>query len=123
MRISDWSSDVCSSDLLRRPGLRPDLRKDYVAVLDRDCDRAQRFAAAGAGDADAAGQFERRAVHGADQIAFAALEALSRRPVPATAGVRADVEPGVDGVAVAWPEQRPGFAVAASFAFCESPAL
>src|SRR3546814_8628680 len=97
MSISDWSSDVCSSDL--------------------------RFAAAGAGDADAAGQFERRAVHGADQVAFAALEELPRRPVEAAAGVRADVEPGADGVAVAVQDQRFGVAVDGRFGLVESTVL
>src|SRR3546814_12258552 len=28
MRISDWSSDVCSSDLLRHPALEPGLAAD-----------------------------------------------------------------------------------------------
>src|SRR3546814_14283376 len=36
MRISDWSSDVCSSDLLRagqRPRINRRLLADYLAVL------------------------------------------------------------------------------------------
>src|SRR3546814_11610428 len=32
MRISDWSSDVCSSDLLKHPRLHVDLR-DYVGLI------------------------------------------------------------------------------------------
>src|SRR3546814_5923865 len=39
MRISDWSSDVCSSDLLRRPGLDRvdiiDAKRQHVLVVDR----------------------------------------------------------------------------------------
>src|SRR3546814_5639866 len=47
MRISDWSSDVCSSDLLRstngyRLGFRllagTQLREQFVVVLERFCD-------------------------------------------------------------------------------------
>src|SRR3546814_2900104 len=34
MRISDWSSDVCSSDLLGRQHDRDDLRIDAFAALD-----------------------------------------------------------------------------------------
>src|SRR3546814_177147 len=55
MRISDWSSDVCSSDLFRLPGARParlldaDLRGDRQAPLHHR--RLQRMAAAvAAGD-------------------------------------------------------------------------
>src|SRR3546814_1466532 len=35
MRISDWSSDVCSSDLLADIVLRIDDRDDHVRTLDR----------------------------------------------------------------------------------------
>src|SRR3546814_8365369 len=34
MRISDWSSDVCSSDLLWMPGARDPTRADYVAEFE-----------------------------------------------------------------------------------------
>jgi len=56
-------------------------------------------------------QFEACAVHGAHQQAVPALEEFARRPVQATAGMRADVEPGPDGVAVAMQDQRFGRAV------------
>ena len=56
-------------------------------------DFAQRFAAAGAGHAFAAPQFETRAVHGADQQAFAAAQELAGRPIQPTSGVRADIQP------------------------------
>src|SRR3546814_14543598 len=32
MRISDWSSDVCSSDLLTGPGLRVTVQRDGVTL-------------------------------------------------------------------------------------------
>src|SRR3546814_12385383 len=35
MRISDWSSDVCSSDLLERPAARYVDRCQYVAVVEQ----------------------------------------------------------------------------------------
>src|SRR3546814_20292737 len=35
MRISDWSSDVCSSDLLQRAGDREDLLVEHGDFLDR----------------------------------------------------------------------------------------
>src|SRR3546814_6095987 len=45
MRISDWSSDVCSSDLVARPGAhRAD--RDLDAVAHRDDDERQRGAPA-----------------------------------------------------------------------------
>src|SRR3546814_6812308 len=40
MRISDWSSDVCSSDLLARLGLAGDRRRDGAVGADRDRGRA-----------------------------------------------------------------------------------
>src|SRR3546814_16390867 len=35
MRISDWSSDVCSSDLLERPAARYVDQCQYVAVVEQ----------------------------------------------------------------------------------------
>src|SRR3546814_6231903 len=43
MRISDWSSDVCSSDLRRRPGTGPDRLRDTVGQ-DRIAERTLRLA-------------------------------------------------------------------------------
>src|SRR3546814_19697856 len=37
MRISDWSSDVCSSDLLRKMSIRRATFFDVVAVISRKC--------------------------------------------------------------------------------------
>src|SRR3546814_16960790 len=54
MRISDWSSDVCSSDLLARPGrrlARLDWRADRIPV-GREAGAAAGVAQPGFGDAD-----------------------------------------------------------------------
>src|SRR3546814_8076182 len=49
MRISDWSSDVCSSDLLAdfRPGLGPDERAVLAELADGSIGEALRLADAG----------------------------------------------------------------------------
>ena len=68
--------------------------------------RAQRLAAARAGHAFAAAQFEAGAMRSADQQAVLALEELARRPVEAAAGMRADVEPRPHVIAITIQDQR-----------------
>src|SRR3546814_12826436 len=60
MRISDWSSDVCSSDLLAVRGARPDILGKGarpVAVITR----GEKFRAGG--ERTAVVEFQRRAAH------------------------------------------------------------
>lgn len=57
-------------------------------------DFAQMFAATGAGDALATGQFETCAMHRAHQQALLAAQELPRRPIQATSRMRADIQPG-----------------------------
>ena len=80
----------------------------------------ERFAAARPGDAFAAAQLEARAMRRAHQQAVLALEKLARGPIQSASGVRADVEPGAHGVAVAIQQQRLGVAVDARFGLGEA---
>src|SRR3546814_13119806 len=48
MRISDWSSDVCSSDLVEQLVIFDPARNDVVAFADVEQDRVVRFQALGA---------------------------------------------------------------------------
>src|SRR3546814_1188026 len=41
MRISDWSSDVCSSDLRRRDGGAPELWREYARGRRREAARGR----------------------------------------------------------------------------------
>src|SRR3546814_17120395 len=50
MRISDWSSDVCCSDLVRRHAGSGALRRNAGADLRRDCRKRQNDQGSGATD-------------------------------------------------------------------------
>src|SRR3546814_3989467 len=68
MRISDWSSDVCSSDLPAGAGARDALRvqpHDVGAIADEDLGQpGEEAGAVLAGDLDAVGDPRGIAVHG-----------------------------------------------------------
>src|SRR3546814_1149753 len=56
MRISDWSSDVCSSDLAGRIDHRVQPAEGVAGLFDHALDRAQAGDAVGVGDGLAAGR-------------------------------------------------------------------
>src|SRR3546814_3895011 len=70
MRISDWSSDVCSSDLLKayvgdaRPATRRDLNQPLFL------EQHQRFAHGGAARAETSGEFDGIEVRTGRQATF-----------------------------------------------------
>src|SRR3546814_17883862 len=53
MRISDWSSDVCSSDLVRADGLFPRFDRRNLSTVFRHADRLDRVLGVAGADAHA----------------------------------------------------------------------
>src|SRR3546814_91680 len=107
MRISDWSSDVCSSDLeehqLRVPPHRADFRQPFgqagqvvvaVAHVDADRELARRVVAAGDAAHEAAQQLGRQVV---DAVEPEVLEGLQRHRL---AAARQPADDQQDGLAV-----------------------
>src|SRR3546814_14863963 len=97
MRISDWSSDVCSSDLLSRSALTAQLHRSaldpapaartliFARVLDRLADAAHVGVGAGRGEDDSEpgvvfGRFAQRQARPAGELRLDRV-GLARRPI------------------------------------------
>src|SRR3546814_11792829 len=91
MRISDWSSDVCSSDLLKayvgdaRPATRRDLNQPLFL------EQHQRFAHGGAARAETSGEFDGIEVRTGRQATFGDRPRDVRRD-PAAQRIRSPLE-------------------------------
>src|SRR3546814_18837135 len=113
MRISDWSSDVCSSDLLEALDRQRALAEDQVnagvdqgagglALVFRDCRRVLKYAPVAAHDADVGPLLKRRQ-------AFAQGNEIVAVHESAHVGFAAPVLPGCilgQGMPTQWPDAR-----------------
>lgn len=82
-----------------------DRSNPHLAIDDRNLHSAQRLSFAWAGDAFAALQFETGAVDGANQQTVFRFQEFTRRPAEAAAGMRTDIHPSADYVAIAQNDQ------------------
>src|SRR3546814_7134917 len=105
MRISDWSSDVCSSDLLDRLATLDEQRRGVavyrhptVAVLEDHEPAERRDAGAGIGHDAIGGRRDGRADGGSDLDAVAALAVAHRTEFGAEIGREQCREGGVQYV-------------------------